>query len=698
MADNIAPLQGAAGFYWRVAAVGSNNNPGPFSTSRFFNLGSAVPTVPGPPTLVDPGPGQVLTSPSVRFAWNAVPNATKYRLTFSTKADFTSETITLPAITATEYATPLNTGTYLIHWKVAAGNAGGYGADSPSNSFNVATPTSSVITSVTIDQPTDQYSVRVGSAVVATARFTGSYSGTVNGYWLIDGVARTDFTTVREGATANTVSLVLPTAEAPRRHTLAVFVTSPNPVQSRQISYSVQPGSASPAVKVALRSENTDLAADGVATTRLSAQLLDARNNLVAESRAVSFTFTSGATSASLLNSSATTVAGTATVVVRSTIRPGVVTISASSAGLSGGTATILVGGQHTRDLTSQYLSALSQLRLPLNLLGSSFDTPTKSYQTADAVSFVNASNSSDPRSFESLRRLMLAEKALYHFYGEGAPQVPLDKDLRTPGASQMLADSAEGLAQVGGLAIGMFGFVNALKLKAGTVPLIGNQLAKAADKLNEYTADLISNSIELAGTVALSDEELKGANRDAFDLMKDKLVLDFTDSPGTNLLETTLKTAAAYGVQQAGTAWYVAKTQRLQDGASRAARDHVGTGTSFSQAQFNVDSSINAIRQQSESAHIWSEATLKVGDRFETISEIASATSAVLALSIIGGFPAIIAKATAITSRVISIGSTLYGTVRPYRELLSIKNQLPAAVNAAFPGANLALTDDGLA
>jgi len=118
-------------YFWKVVARNAYGT----AESAVRGFTSAAPNVPNPPGLQSPKNGAVDQYVRPEFDWIASPGATKYNIEIADNPSFTNA-ITYndhisTSITINEY---LETGT-LYYWRVAAGNANGYGSFSSANTF-----------------------------------------------------------------------------------------------------------------------------------------------------------------------------------------------------------------------------------------------------------------------------------------------------------------------------------------------------------------------------------------------------------------------------------------------------------------------------------------------------------------------------------------------------------------------------------
>jgi uncharacterized protein (TIGR03437 family) len=421
-------------------------------------------------------------------------------------------------------------------------------------------------------------------------------------------------------------------------------------------------------VKITLAVSPTLVPADGVSSANLTATVRDAAGRIVIEpSRTIAFAVTSGALYARLSSTSAVATNGVASVSVFSTTTPGIVTVAASSTGLSGDSISVPIGLHQVANQVRDYLSRLHGLR-------------PKGYDVGAASALVDSyGNSTDVRNVDALSRLMLAEKAIYHFYGTGDAPRAFDNEPATPGASMMLKDEADHIARAGALVFSLMLLNDAINAKVASLGPLGTILGAAGDAFTEVIDKTVSAAVDFGGL--LFDEELKSINSRALDLVKSALkdyeVRELTGVPGVAALRTVAEQAAESVMEDLGTAYYISKTQAAQDAAATAARNHEGTG-SIARADFDVDSHINMARYKTQVAHIYSESEFRVADWMNVASEILDLTTA------LGG--GLVTQIPAVASKVVALTAAGAGAIKSYQVFSDLKEDLPAAVAAAFP------------
>lgn len=137
---SIASLSPSTPYYWRVNA---KNSGGTSAWSSIFSFTTGTPqSVPGTPSLSLPADKSTNQSLTPTFSWNAVSNATTYRLQVSSVSTFKSLVIDDSTITSSN-SIPTNPLSLKItyFWRVVAKNSAGWGTTSPIWSFTTNSST-----------------------------------------------------------------------------------------------------------------------------------------------------------------------------------------------------------------------------------------------------------------------------------------------------------------------------------------------------------------------------------------------------------------------------------------------------------------------------------------------------------------------------------------------------------------------------
>jgi len=144
-------------YYWRVRAMNSLGEPGPWSKAYSFSIDSTPPPLP---TLKKPADNSGTTDTTPKLQWNKAKGASEYQLQVSPAEDFGTTLVDVPVAKnkyALSAAEALGYGTY--YWRVRATDAAGNQSDwSATYSFSVTILKSPVNESFTTNRtPTLQW-------------------------------------------------------------------------------------------------------------------------------------------------------------------------------------------------------------------------------------------------------------------------------------------------------------------------------------------------------------------------------------------------------------------------------------------------------------------------------------------------------------------------------------------------------------
>ncbi|MBI4910103.1 MAG: BACON domain-containing protein, partial [Acidobacteria bacterium] len=665
--------------YWRVGTAAGIGGNLVFSAVRQFQVGSGQPPLPAAPTRIAPSDGQTTSGSSATFSWQAQTGATRYRLVIATDQTF-SKAVETPDLTETQFTWPLPAGTYVVYWKVRGGNSTGLGEYSTAGSFPVAN--SSVLSSAVIDSPPEGTSVDQGVRLTISARFTGTYGGTVSGYWLIDG-ARTDFSFVRRYPEQNTVTILAPTDRA-GAHSVEVIVERPVQVRSTPRNYTVR-GVFSTATRLRVWSESNAVPADAImGITKIFAEVVDGQGRVVPENgRTVQFEFVGASFDAFLSGTSATVTAGRASTTLIPPIQPALLTIRATASGLDGATVSISVGAAAMKSVALQYLDSLQALTLPRIVSDSRIFASPVFYRVSNLRQRVEALDASNPAQFPMLVRLMLVGKVLYHFYGVGAPAVPSDNGPWRVGASQMAKDLAIGAVSTAATIWSLVEFGKHLQLakKAG-----GPQTEKVLEDLTKSifaAQSTIANQL-LDTVTQWGDPDLGLTLRLAIDSLKDAIEVGLTGENPTAVVETVLKTFAEQFAESSIAAYYVNNTQSVLDAANSAALSSSSSPSDPGVVISSVNTSIQMASERTASADIKSQAYHEVGENFSDIGDLVGSAGA---LAKVTGIGAIITYGIELTAKAYALWGQFVAVREPYREIGRLRDEARSVVPLLFPG-----------
>jgi hypothetical protein len=125
----VAELATGTDYFWRVSGVNAVGAAA-WSQARTFRTVSGQ-TVPSATTLATPADGAAGLSTNPILAWNAVSDASSYRLQVSRAADFASPVLDTSGLPVTTFAVEVLTNNTGYFWRVGARNMAGAGAWSP---------------------------------------------------------------------------------------------------------------------------------------------------------------------------------------------------------------------------------------------------------------------------------------------------------------------------------------------------------------------------------------------------------------------------------------------------------------------------------------------------------------------------------------------------------------------------------------
>lgn len=280
--QGITGLGSGATAYWSVSAVDAAGNEGTFGAPRSFTVGTSQQP-PGGTSLVSPPDGATATASLVTFAWQPAPGATSYDFTYSLSPGFpasSNATWALSGLTKTTAVVGLPPAVQTIYWKVTPRNSAGTGPTSPVFSFayqNQGVP----VAYVDLFQPSVGVTIPRTALIAAQARIFGTFSGTVTGYWTVDGTSGGSFSksmTPSRGTVVN--SGPLPTGTT-GTHSVQCVLISPASMVSAPVSYAVSDLYPGPAASIHISVSPANLYADGASQATISAMVLDSQGILV---------------------------------------------------------------------------------------------------------------------------------------------------------------------------------------------------------------------------------------------------------------------------------------------------------------------------------------------------------------------------------------------------------------------------------
>jgi hypothetical protein len=173
-------------YYWRVASVCDDYQPGPFSQSVSFRTGNVTGPFVGPPAMIDPANGAVLSSLEVQFSWGNVSGATAYQLRMYNSLSAAQNDDEWHPMSWGLWSRSWRNSTWwtfgssgTFYWRIAAGTDAGWGLLSPVRSFTVSgTSTYSVSGRVTTADGTgvEGVTIRDNAGHTAVTNANGNYS------------------------------------------------------------------------------------------------------------------------------------------------------------------------------------------------------------------------------------------------------------------------------------------------------------------------------------------------------------------------------------------------------------------------------------------------------------------------------------------------------------------------------------------
>lgn len=132
-------------YYWRVASVCDDYQPGSFSQSASFRTGNVTGPFVGPPVMISPANGAVQSSLEVQFSWGNVSGATAWQLRMYNSLSAAQNDDEWNQMSWGAWSrswrnstgwTFGSSGTY--YWRIAAGTDAGWGPLSPVRSLTVS--------------------------------------------------------------------------------------------------------------------------------------------------------------------------------------------------------------------------------------------------------------------------------------------------------------------------------------------------------------------------------------------------------------------------------------------------------------------------------------------------------------------------------------------------------------------------------
>jgi len=411
--------------YWAVTPYDSSGNPGPTSERIPFTLRVSVP-VPEAPVLFEPLEADTLDQSPVVMTWSWPTGATLFTLEFSLDESFPADptrTWTFEDIADSSVSIDLPGGNEVIYWNVTASNGAGESLPSATSSFTYLADDTVLISSVRIISPDEGMQYPQGNDINSLVLISGDHTGTVSGYWELDGDSLFSFTA--EMTDSSGLKVLSPPfgPDDKGKYSLRVVVVEPDTVVSDSVIFSIIASNVGLPESLLLSVDPMAIPADGVSTAILEAFVMDAEGTVVHSDSGRLVAFLAIGQAEFLDSSYAYTLNGKAVITLTSTVEPdSEVLLFAMSDNLETDVATLQTyEGDFTGDLTAlqAHIDKLSALNLeiydpPYNLL-------LESYDHAEVNDFLQERivGVPDPAELDksAMRRLLYLERALNHGY-----------------------------------------------------------------------------------------------------------------------------------------------------------------------------------------------------------------------------------------------------------------------------------------
>lgn len=404
-------------YYWRVGGIDQGGYPGSHSELRRFVLAGSVPA-PDAPLPVSPIDPDTVSGTSVTFVWHPSPGATRFSLEFSRDSLFIQSsdmTWNAERITDSTYTASLREGISRLHWRVKGVNNGGESSWSPTSGLTFVGGTVPPIQAVTITEPRAGSQVALGSSFLPHGKVTGSYSGTVEGLWSLDGAPLDSFSVVMDPLDGAQVEGPVIHAGQIGQHLLVLAVTMPASVSSPPLAYSVAAAPGGPVTGLHLVASPFAIAADSQSQCTVTAYAVDALGNRVRTDFARPVSFVVVGEGFIVGPAFALSDSGAVSVSVSSTKSPDPdVLVFAYSPGITAGYTYFMTYDEDLEEYVARILAHMERLEnLPLDYYPPGFDTTLAGYDLTGVREFLDDEilgvPDPLPESVESLKRLSLA-------------------------------------------------------------------------------------------------------------------------------------------------------------------------------------------------------------------------------------------------------------------------------------------------
>jgi hypothetical protein len=402
-------------------------------TRRFVLATSVSP--PAAPLSLSPADPDTVIGTSILFSWRLSAGATRFTLEFSRDSLFTQSsdlTWTVEGITDSTRIVELREGASMMFWRVKGVNSGGESGWSSPSRFTYVGGTVLPIQSVIITEPEAGSQIPLGSSFTPMGRVAGSYSGTIEGVWLLGNVPVDSFSLVMDPEKGVEVQGPVVSTEEIGQDTLVLALTSPVSVFSPPLPFTVVPAASGAVAGFHLVASPFAVAADSQSHCTITAFAVDGEGRRVWEDFARLVSFVVLGEGYIVGPSSSFTDSGAVRVIVSSTRTPDSdVLVIAYSLGVPASYTLFMTYDEDLEEYVTRVLAHMERLeRLPLDYYPEGIDTTAGGYDLSALREFLDEEifgvPDPLPESIESLRRLSLALEFLdMNYYYEHDPLFP---------------------------------------------------------------------------------------------------------------------------------------------------------------------------------------------------------------------------------------------------------------------------------
>jgi len=613
--DGIRDIINGNSYWWRIFGIdGSGNKGNPSNIFKFTKVQSVSP--PSKPDLTSPTGGIPVTTANVEFRWGMSNRATNCQLIWSIQPDFPATgnlTWYVHNITKTNHTVTLSNANVTVYWKIIAKNNGG------ATSSNIGTfiyQNSSIpsVTSITITSPViDNIEYAQGSDLYAEAKFTGTYIGSISGYWMVDGQQFESISAFMQSGTQLTIqSKKLPTSQL-GEHSVWVKLTSPNSLESNHRKYRVVAPQFGEPVAIRLWTDDPGpFEANGTTQVLLKAGVIDDNGNIVEtdNGRIIGFRLIQGSGSFSL---PITTTNGISTNLFTVGNESGNIVIEAYSEGLRTGSIILLT----YIDNYYKYFNLANQYASDLSAIG---------YDITSALDYFSKEKKS-PEATESLRRLALAFRLIKNSYYKETNEPSDGNNAAVLGAKTLLEDFSVNAGSV--LALGVTYMLTIGETVKKFVESFGSewlnkQVEKCLKKATDFFTEFISTMMQFIPSAKIRDSLILFVY-DVRNLLHTEIEIIFTNkSYGLSILESIIERVSNdFLFETKCKPYYITEwTQHYLELAVTYARTHSYKGN-YNSALSQVELVLSGIRSITEITHqeiLINEAQTRVLPRLQSL------------------------------------------------------------------------------